>query len=237
MKVVRLGNDWDEAIGAEFEQEYYGRLRRFLREEYAERTIYPDQWDIFTALRSTPYAEVKVVILGQDPYHGPRQAHGLAFSVQPGVTSPPSLGNIFKELASDLGLSIPNNGFLMPWAKQGVLLLNTVLTVRAGQAASHRGKGWEDFTTAVIKKLNAKEDPIVFLLWGRHAQSKETLLTNSKHSVLKAAHPSPLSAARGFFGCCHFSSTNAFLKKTGSKPIDWQIPDIDLDRAGKDSSA
>ncbi|MDI9440894.1 MAG: uracil-DNA glycosylase [Bacillota bacterium] len=237
MAVVRLGNDWDGVIGDQFRQDYYLKLRQFLLEEYRTRIIYPDKWDIFTALRTTPYANVRVVILGQDPYHGPNQAHGLAFSVKPGVPSPPSLLNIFKELNRDLGIPLPNNGYLIPWAKQGVLLLNTVLTVRAGQAASHRGRGWEDFTTAVIEKLNAKDDPIVFLLWGRHAQSKGALLSNKKHLVLKAAHPSPLSANRGFFGCRHFSRANKFLEENGFAPIDWLIPDINCNRAGKDSSA
>ncbi|MFY9494017.1 MAG: uracil-DNA glycosylase [Limnochordia bacterium] len=237
MAVVRLGNDWDGVIGDQFRQDYYLKLRQFLLEEYRTRIIYPDKWDIFTALRTTPYANVRVVILGQDPYHGPNQAHGLAFSVKPGVPSPPSLLNIFKELNRDLGIPLPNNGYLIPWAKQGVLLLNTVLTVRAGQAASHRGRGWEDFTTAVIEKLNAKDDPIVFLLWGRHAQSKGALLSNKKHLVLKAAHPSPLSANRGFFGCRHFSRANKFLEENGFAPIDWRIPGINCNRAGKDSSA
>ncbi len=201
--------------------------------EYSTKTIYPEQWDIFAALRHTPYQQVRVVILGQDPYHGPNQAHGLAFSVQPGVPTPPSLRNIFQELARDLALKIPDNGCLRHWAEQGVLLLNTVLTVRAGQAGSHRGRGWEEFTTAVIEKLNAREKPAVFLLWGRQAQSKAALLTNGRHLVLKAAHPSPLSAFRGFFGCRHFSQTNSFLVKAGYEPIDWQIPDLNVGRAGQ----
>ncbi|HHY14863.1 MAG TPA: uracil-DNA glycosylase [Firmicutes bacterium] len=237
MGIVRLGNDWDQIIGGEFRRDYYRQLRRFLLEEYSTKTIYPDQWDIFAALRGTSYRDCKVVILGQDPYHGPRQAHGLAFSVQPGVPSPPSLRNIFKELAHDLGLSIPDHGCLGYWAKQGVLLLNTVLTVRAGQAASHRGRGWEEFTNAVITRLNAKERPIVFLLWGRQAQSKQALLSNGRHLVLQAAHPSPLSASRGFFGCGHFSKANSFLEGAGYEPIDWQLPPINAGRAGQGGTA
>lgn len=224
--MVHLGNEWDELLASEFQQEYYLQLREFLKHEYWTRTIYPDMYDIFEALKLTSYSDVKAVILGQDPYHGPGQAHGLAFSVKPGVAIPPSLLNIFKELQEDLGCYIPNNGCLIPWAKQGVLLLNTSLTVRAGAAGSHRGKGWEIFTDSIIQRLNARTEPIVFLLWGNPAKAKRRLITNRHHLVLTAAHPSPLSAHRGFFGCRHFSKTNDFLKNTGQGEIDWQIPNL-----------
>lgn len=224
--MVHLGNEWDELLASEFQQEYYQQLREFLKREYWTRTIYPDMYEIFEALKLTSYSDVKVVILGQDPYHGPGQAHGLAFSVKPGVAAPPSLMNIFKELQDDLGCFIPNNGCLIPWAKQGVLLLNTSLTVRAGAAGSHRGKGWEIFTDSIIQRLNARTEPIVFLLWGNPAKAKQRLITNRHHLVLTAAHPSPLSAHRGFFGCRHFSRANAFLNSTGQGEIDWQIPNL-----------
>ena len=224
--MVSLGNDWDELLKDEFKKEYYLRLRQFLKYEYSTKTIYPNMYKIFEALKLTSYENTKVVILGQDPYHGPNQAHGLAFSVQKGIAIPPSLLNIYKEISSDIGCYIPNNGYLVPWAKQGVLLLNTSLTVVAGRANSHRNKGWEIFTDKVIQLLNEKSAPIVFLLWGSNAKSKAAFITNRNHLVLTSVHPSPLSAHRGFFGCRHFSRTNKFLKDTGQQPIDWQIPNI-----------
>lgn len=224
--MVNLENSWDEVLKGEFEKPYYLELRHFLVEEYKTRTIYPDMYNIFNALKYTPYEDVKVVILGQDPYHGPGQAHGLAFSVQPGVKTPPSLLNMYKELHDDLGCYIPNNGYLVPWAKQGVLLLNTVLTVRSGEANSHKNKGWEIFTDEVIKKLNERKKPIVFLLWGNNAKEKAKFITNQNHFIFSTVHPSPLSATRGFMGCKHFSKTNEILKRIGEKEIDWQIPNI-----------
>ena len=221
--MVHFGNSWDRILEGEFEKEYYLKLREFLKEEYSTRTIYPDMYHIFEALKRTSYAQTKVVLLGQDPYHGPGQAHGLAFSVRRGVPKPPSLQNMFKELHRDLGIEIPDHGCLESWADQGVLLLNTTLTVRQGQAASHQGKGWETFTDAVLARLVEKQTPLVFLLWGRHAQSKEALISNKRHLVLKTVHPSPLSAHRGFFGCGHFSKANAFLTKSGQEPIDWRV--------------
>ncbi|NLL47255.1 MAG: uracil-DNA glycosylase [Firmicutes bacterium] len=220
---VVLGNDWDELLAPEFDCEYYQNLRRFLIEEYRNHTVYPDMYEIFTALKRSSYAKTKVVLLGQDPYHGPGQAHGLAFSVKKGVPKPPSLQNIFKELASDLKLPIPEHGCLESWADQGVLLLNTTLTVRQGQAGSHQRRGWEQFTDAVLRHLSAKETPLVFLLWGRHAQSKDSLIKGKHHLVLKTVHPSPLSAHRGFFGCAHFSKANQFLQASGQEPVDWQV--------------
>lgn len=221
-----LKNDWAPLLEEEFQKPYYLNLRKFLVDEYNQQTIYPDKYDIFNALHFTSYEDTKVVILGQDPYHGPGQAHGLSFSVKPGVRIPPSLKNIFKELADDLGCTIPNHGFLEHWAKQGVLLLNTVLTVRAGKAHSHRGKGWENFTDRVIQLLNQREKPIVFILWGRPAQSKKALITQSHHYIIESPHPSPLSARGGFFGSRPFSKTNQFLRQMGSEEIDWQIPDL-----------
>ncbi len=221
--MVHLGNSWDEVLAQEFQSESYLQLREFLKTEYSSQTIYPPMHDIFQALRLTPYENANVVILGQDPYHGPDQAHGLAFSVRPGVPVPPSLKNIYKELAEDLGCTIPNHGYLVDWAKQGVLLLNTALTVRAGQANSHRGKGWEVLTDSIIRHLNLREKPVVFLLWGANARAKVPLITNPLHLVLCAPHPSPLSAFQGFFGCKHFSKTNAFLRQCGLPEIDWQI--------------
>ncbi|NLJ40535.1 MAG: uracil-DNA glycosylase [Clostridiales bacterium] len=221
-----LKNDWHELLGDEFEKEYYLDLRQFLISEYKTKTIYPDMHDIFNALHYTQYRDVKAVILGQDPYHGPNQAHGLSFSVKPGVPAPPSLQNIFKELNSDMGCYIPDNGYLKKWADNGVMLLNTVLTVRGGQANSHKGKGWEQFTDRVIELLNQREDPVVFILWGRNAQSKESLITESQHYIIKSVHPSPLSAHRGFFGSKPFSKTNDFLSSIGKDPIDWQIENI-----------
>ncbi|GAA4862783.1 uracil-DNA glycosylase [Paenibacillus vulneris] len=221
-----LNNDWQALLASEFEEPYYKELRQFLKNEYNTRTIYPDMYDIFNALHLTPYASVKVVILGQDPYHGPGQAHGLSFSVKPGVPAPPSLQNMFKELQDDLGCTIPNNGYLVRWAEQGVLLLNTVLTVREGSPNSHKGMGWERFTDRVISHLNQREEPIVFILWGSHAQQKMQLITNRHHFILRSVHPSPLSAYRGFFGSKPYSQTNQFLKSIGSPEIDWQIPNL-----------
>lgn len=213
-------NDWDAVLQGEFEKPYYKELREFLKSEYANHIIYPEMTDLWTAFQLTPYEDVKVVILGQDPYHGPHQAHGMSFSVQEGVKLPPSLRNIFKEMAADTGGEIPKSGELTGWAKQGVLLLNTVLTVREGSAASHRKKGWEPFTDEVIRKLSAREKPIVFILWGRHAQEKAALI-DRRHAIIESVHPSPLSASRGFFGSRPFSQANAYLEKWGEKPIDW----------------
>lgn len=221
-----LKNDWSNYLDVEFEKPYYQRLRKFLIHEYRTKIIYPNMYDIYNALHYTPFEETKVVILGQDPYHGPNQAHGLSFSVQPGIEPPPSLQNIFKELHDDLGCYIPNHGCLTKWAKQGVLLLNTVLTVRQGQPNSHRGIGWEQFTDQVIKTLNEREQPVVFILWGRFAQSKKALITGKHHLILESPHPSPLSAARGFFGSRPFSKTNQFLREIGVKEIDWQIENL-----------
>ncbi|GLB59125.1 uracil-DNA glycosylase [Cytobacillus sp. NCCP-133] len=218
-------NDWQEILGAEFQKPYYLELREFLKKEYEEHTVFPKQEDIFNALHYTPYKDVKVVILGQDPYHGPGQAHGLSFSVKPEVKIPPSLKNILKEMQADLGYEIPNNGCLVKWAKEGVLLLNTVLTVRKGQAHSHKGKGWETFTDTIIKKLNERKKPIIFILWGRPAQEKGKLIDPSKHSILLAPHPSPFSARKGFFGSRPFSMVNDRLEEQEQAPIDWKIPD------------
>ena len=219
-----INNDWLDCIQSEFKKPYYKELYQFVRNEYDTHVIYPPSDDIFNAFHLTPLSKVKVLILGQDPYHGAHQAHGLCFSVLPDQPElPPSLQNIYKELQDDLGCEIPNNGDLKKWAEQGVLMLNTVLTVRAHQAGSHQGKGWEQFTDAIIQAVNAQDRPVVYLLWGKPAQSKIPMLTNPKHLILKAPHPSPLSAYRGFFGCRHFSQTNAFLKENGVEPIDWQI--------------
>jgi len=223
--MVNIGNDWDGLLEEEFEKAYYLKLREFLVEEYKTRRIYPSMYDIFNALKATPYEKVKAVILGQDPYHGPGQAHGMCFSVKKGVPQPPSLVNIFKEIQDDLGIQPPGHGYLQCWAEQGVLLLNTVLTVRAGAANSHRGKGWEIFTDKIISLLNDREEPIVFLLWGGNARSKTSLITNPRHLILTAAHPSPLSASGGFFGCRHFSKANRFLEECGEGPVDWRIPE------------
>ena len=225
--MAMLTNDWAKALDGEFKKPYYRELYNFVKEEYAKTTIYPPAEDIFNALHYTPLNEVKVVILGQDPYHNVNQAHGLCFSVLPSQPEiPPSLQNIYKELEADLGCKIPNNGYLEKWAKQGVLMLNTVLTVRAHQANSHQNKGWEQFTDAIIREVNKIDRPVVYLLWGRPAQSKIAMLDNPKHLILKAPHPSPLSAYRGFFGCKHFSQTNEFLTSNGLEAIDWQIQDI-----------
>ena len=225
--MAMIDNDWLPCIKQEFTKPYYKELYTFVKHEYDTRIIYPPAEDIFNAFHFTPLSKVKVMILGQDPYHNENQAHGLSFSVLPTQKDiPPSLVNIYQELHDDLGCHIPNNGYLKKWADQGVLLLNTVLTVRAHQANSHQGKGWEQFTDAVIEAVNAQDRPIVYLLWGRPAQSKIPMLTNSRHLILKAPHPSPLSAYRGFFGCRHFSQANAFLEKNGIEPIDWQIENI-----------
>ncbi|PWM68986.1 MAG: uracil-DNA glycosylase [Eubacteriales Family XIII. Incertae Sedis bacterium] len=221
--MVNIGNDWDSILTGEFDKEYYKELRKFLVSEYRTTTIYPDMHDIFNALKYTPYENVKVVILGQDPYHEPGQAHGLCFSVKKGVPKPPSLVNIFKELEADLGIAPPSHGCLTDWAAQGVLLLNTVLTVRRGQANSHKGKGWEIFTDRVIALLNEREKPIVFILWGANAKSKREIITNPNHIIITGAHPSPLSAHNGFFGGRYFSRTNAYLTEKGEVPIDWRI--------------
>lgn len=218
-----LKNDWANFLNDEFKKEYYLKLREFLKREYAMQTIYPDMYDIYNALHYTSYENTKVVILGQDPYHGPNQAHGLSFSVQKGVAIPPSLQNIYRELQDDLGFAPPSHGYLKKWADEGVLLLNTVLTVREKQPASHRGQGWEQFTDKVIQTVNEKTEPVVFILWGRHAQAKEALLTNDRHLVIKSPHPSPFSANRGFFGSRPFSRANAFLQANGRTPIDWEI--------------
>ena len=221
-----ISNDWLEPLAAEFKKPYYIQLHKTILNEYNTRRIYPSADDLFNAFHLTPLHDVKVVILGQDPYHGNGQAHGLCFSVKPDVEIPPSLVNIYQELHDDCGCYIPNNGYLVKWAKQGVLLLNTVLTVRAHQANSHRGIGWEEFTDAAIRALNDQDRPIVFILWGRPAQSKKAMLNNPRHLILEAPHPSPLSASRGFFGSRPFSQTNAFLEKNGLQPIDWQIENI-----------
>ncbi|MGM0125158.1 uracil-DNA glycosylase [Enterococcus sp. AZ194] len=220
-----IHNSWQTLLADEFSQPYYQELRDFLKVEYQTQKIHPDMYHIFEALELTPYEEVKVVILGQDPYHGVNQAHGLSFSVQPGVKTPPSLVNIYKELESDLGISPVAHGNLVSWAKQGVLLLNTVLTVREGQAYSHRGKGWEQLTDAIIKKLNDREQPIVFILWGKPAQEKMKMIDETKHVIIKGPHPSPLSAYRGFFGSKPFSKTNEALVSLGETSIDWKLPD------------
>ena len=221
-----IQNDWLEPLTPEFQKPYYAELFRFVKNEYAARKIFPPADDIFNAFHLTPLHAVKVVILGQDPYHNDGQAHGLCFSVKPDVDIPPSLVNIYQELHDDLGCYVPNNGYLTKWASQGVLMLNTVLTVRAHQANSHRGMGWEEFTDAAIRAVNEIDRPVVYMLWGRPAQSKKSMLNNPKHLILEAPHPSPLSAYRGFFGCGHFSAANDFLTQNGMEPIDWQIENI-----------
>ncbi|PGM98560.1 uracil-DNA glycosylase [Bacillus cereus] len=221
-----LQNDWGPLLGSEFEKEYYQALANFLKEKYEEYVIYPKKEDIFNALQYTSYENTKVVILGQDPYHGPNQAHGLSFSVQPGIKTPPSLLNMYKELRDEYGYEIPNNGYLVKWAEQGVLLLNVVLTVRQAEANSHKGKGWEHFTDRVIELLNEREKPVIFILWGRHAQAKKKLITNTNHYIIESVHPSPLSARRGFFGSKPYSKVNEILSNMDEKEIDWQIPNI-----------
>lgn len=221
--MVNLGNDWDLILADEWEKPYYANLRDFLKNEYSSYRIYPDMYDIFNALKYTSFAETKVVIIGQDPYHGEGQAHGLCFSVKKGVEPPPSLKNIYAEINSDLGIPIPPHGELTKWARQGVLLLNAVLTVREGCPNSHKGKGWETFTDRIIGELNRKQTPVVFLLWGAHAQNKAKIIDNPIHKKLATVHPSPLSAHRGFFGCRHFSKTNEILIENGLEPVDWSI--------------
>lgn len=221
-----LQNDWGPLLGPEFEKEYYQNLANFLKEEYEEHVIYPKVEDIFNALEYTGYENTKVVILGQDPYHGPNQAHGLSFSVQPDIKTPPSLLNMYKELRDEYGYEIPNNGYLVKWAEQGVLLLNTVLTVRQGEANSHKGKGWEHFTDRVIELLNDRKKPVIFILWGRHAQAKKKLITNTNHYIIESVHPSPLSARRGFFGSKPYSKVNTILVNMGEREIDWEIPNL-----------
>ncbi|WP_338784162.1 uracil-DNA glycosylase [Bacillus paranthracis] len=221
-----LKNDWGPLLAPEFEKEYYRKLADFLKEEYSTHVVYPKKENIFNALEYTSYENTKVVILGQDPYHGPNQAHGLSFSVQPGIKTPPSLLNMYKELRDEYGYDIPNNGYLVKWAEQGVLLLNTVLTVRQGEANSHKGKGWEHFTDRVIELLNEREKPVIFILWGRHAQAKKKLITNTKHHIIESVHPSPLSARRGFFGSKPYSKVNTILANMGEREIDWEIPNL-----------
>ena len=222
--MAAISNDWAEKLNAEYKKPYYRELFQFVKEEYSKVVVYPPSEDIFNAMHLTPLSKVKCVILGQDPYHEPGQAHGLCFSVKPDIKIPPSLENIYKELHDDIGFEIPNHGYLEEWAKQGVLLLNTVLTVQAHRAFSHRGKGWEQFTDAIIRTVNEIDRPVVFLLWGKPAQEKKVLLNNPKHLILEAPHPSPLSAYRGFFGCRHFSKANEFLVRNGETPVDWTLP-------------
>lgn len=226
MAMAILKNDWAPLLEDEFKKPYYHQLRKTLQEEYQTKVIYPDRYDIYNALHFTPFNDTKVVIIGQDPYHGPGQAHGLSFSVKPEVKIPPSLQNIYKELQSDLSCYIPNNGYLVKWAKQGVLMLNAVLTVRAGIPNSHKGLGWEIFTDKVIETLNQRETPVVFILWGKFAQQKQQLITSPRHFIIKSPHPSPFSANRGFFGSRPFSKTNAILREIWGKEIDWQIPNL-----------
>ena len=217
---------WHKLLKGETEKQYFRDLQDFLEREYATRTVYPPAEEVFSALKYTPYERVSVLLLGQDPYPGPEQAHGLAFSGRPGVAIPASLRNMFKELQADVGFEMPNNGSLIPWAKQGVLLLNAVLTVRAGEPNSHKNLGWEVFTDAVIEKVNEKEDTVVFALWGKYAQKKVGLIDTARHKIVECAHPSPLSARHGFFGCRPFSKINAALRKAGKPEIDWQIPNV-----------
>ena len=224
MKIFQ--NDWEGLLADEMQKPYYRELRQFLINEYRTKQIFPDMYSIFNALHYTSYADTKVVILGQDPYHGDGQAHGLSFSVQPGIKPPPSLINIFKELETDLGCTVPDNGCLKPWADQGVLLLNAVLTVRAHQAFSHQGKGWETFTDHIIELLNKREKPLAFILWGAPARRKKAMITNPRHFIVESPHPSPLSAYSGFFGSRPFSKVNDFLQKNGQPPINWQLPDL-----------
>jgi uracil-DNA glycosylase len=221
-----LKNDWQDHLAAEFTREYYVKLRQFLIKEYAAKTVYPGMHDIFNALHFTPYSRVKAVILGQDPYHEPEQAHGLSFSVKPGVAVPPSLQNIFKELRDDLGYPPPNHGCLTAWAEQGVLLLNATLTVVRGRANSHQSAGWQIFTDQVIRALNDREEPVVFILWGKNARAKKALVTGGRHAIIESAHPSPLSASYGFFGSKPFSRTNALLESWNREPVNWRIPDL-----------
>jgi uracil-DNA glycosylase len=222
---TQLPPDWQAVLAEEFDKPYFKQLQEFVAEERREHAVYPPAEDVFNAFQHTPFKRVKVLLLGQDPYHGPGQAHGMCFSVRPGIKAPPSLVNMFKELRDDLGCKVPNNGYLVPWADQGVMLLNAVLTVRAGEPNSHKDKGWEKFTDAVIRALNERDRPVVFVLWGAYAQKKEKLITEERHRVVKAAHPSPLSAKK-FLGSRTFSAINGALEELGEKPIDWQIPDL-----------
>ncbi len=224
--MLKLGNDWDQFLAEQYSQKYFKQLRHFLRSEFKTEQVYPSAENVFLSLKLTEFKATKVVIIGQDPYHGKNQAHGLAFSVPPGVAIPPSLRNIFRELESDLSCFYPNNGYLVPWAKQGVLLLNTIFTVRAEQPRSHHGKGWEIFTDQIISLLNQKKTPLVFMLWGNDAKMKAKLITNPQHLILTSAHPSPLAASRGFFGCRHFSQANQKLLSHGMEAINWQIPHL-----------
>jgi len=225
MKLESIPESWRDVLAPEFDKPYFKKLKQFVEEERSNHTVFPPEEDVFNALKYTPFHDMKVLLLGQDPYHDVGQAHGLCFSVRPGVKPPPSLVNMFKELKDDLGCRIPNNGYLVPWAEQGVLLLNAVLTVRAHEPASHANKGWETFTDAIIKAASARDDPMVFVLWGGYAQKKEKLIDGSKHAILKAAHPSPLSAKK-FLGSRPFSAINDALQKMGKGPIDWQILNI-----------
>lgn len=220
-----FNNDWDDLLKEEFKKDYYIKLRAFLQKEYANETVLPPKEDVFTAFKTTSFKETKVVVLGQDPYHGQGQSHGLAFSVKPGVRVPPSLRNMYKELEASTDFKMPNSGYLLEWAQQGVLLLNTVLTVREAEPNSHRKKGWENFTDHIIKLLNEREDPVIFILWGNNAKEKQAMITNPQHHILTAFHPSPLSASRGFFGCNHFVKVNEILKQENKEPIRWQISD------------
>lgn len=226
--IAKFHNEWDQLLESEFEKPYYKDLWKYLDEEYKNHTVFPPMEQLFSALNYTNYNDVKAVILGQDPYHGPNQSHGLAFSVKPGVRIPPSLRNMYKELNSDLGCYIPNNGYLEKWAQEGVLLLNTSFTVRGGEANSHRKIGWQIFTDNIIQLLNERPDPVVFILWGNNAIKKQELITNPHHHIIKSFHPSPLSASRGFFGSKPFSRTNEFLISVGKEPIDWQIENVEL---------
>ncbi len=221
--MIKIGNEWDFVLGEEFEKDYFKKLWETVENEYETHTIYPDKENIFNALKYTDYKDVKVLILGQDPYHGPKQAHGLCFSVQKGIDKPPSLKNIFKELKSDLGIDEPSHGCLTDWTKQGIMLLNTVLTVRESEPNSHKKLGWTVFTDKIIEKLNERKEPVIFILWGNNALEKLPLITNPHHFVLSSVHPSPLSASRGFLGCKHFSKANEILKRLGKDPIDWKI--------------
>jgi uracil-DNA glycosylase len=223
---IRLPEGWQERVGGEFEKPYFQKLARFVDEERSEYQVFPPEPEVFSAMELTPYEQVNVFLLGQDPYHDDNQAHGLCFSVRPGIKPPPSLVNIFKELKTDLGCKIPNNGYLVPWAKQGILMLNAVLTVRAHSPNSHKNQGWETFTDAVLKQVNAKESPVVFVLWGGYAQKKVSLIDTSRHTIIQSAHPSPLSARNGFFGSKPFSKINHALAAAGKPEINWQIPDL-----------
>jgi uracil-DNA glycosylase len=223
---LQLPGDWSSVLSSEVEKPYFHNLEEFLTNERKTQSIFPPEEDVFTALKLTPYAQASVLLLGQDPYHDDNQAHGLCFSVRPGVATPPSLVNMFKELYEDLGCAIPNNGYLVPWAEQGILMLNAVLTVRAHLPNSHKGKGWETFTDAMIASVNQKATPVVFVLWGGYAQKKAALVDTARHTIIQSAHPSPLSARNGFFGSRPYSKINAALAQAGKPPIQWQIPNL-----------